>query len=187
MIAAGDDPNIKAVILVMPLLSGKGDAANFPEGSLEEAWAERKERCLSSNSRLLRYVQVWDNDEAEAAGDRGSTMIHGDVPYKFRAGAKELSEAAGTPWQNRLSLRSLYYISCCEPKDYIHRISPRPLLHLAAAVDPLAGPPEEHKKAFAAAGEPKEFVLLENHHIANYFEGFEDNVAAQIKFLGRYL
>ena len=187
MIAAGDDPNIKAVILVMPLLSGKDDAANFPEGSLESAWVERRERCLSSTPSPLKYIQVWDNDETEAAGHRGPILIHGDVPYKFRAGADKLSDAAGTARQNRLSLRSLYYISCCEPKDYIHRISPRPLLHLAATVDPLAGPPEEHKKAFARAGEPKEFVLLEDNHIANYFEGFEETVAPQIKFLEKYV
>ena len=187
MIAAADDPNIKAVVLVMPLLSGRADAANFVSGSLRTAWEERKARCLESNASPKQYIQVWDQSQEQAGGNRNSTLIHGTVPYDLLMGAKKLSDAAGTPWQNKLSLQSLYSISRCEPQDYIPRISPRPLLHIAANEDPLSGPPEAHEKAFATAGEPKEFVLLENHHIANYFENFENNVQAQLKFLKIWL
>ena len=185
MIAAGDDPNVKAVIIVMPFLSGKADAANFVPEALADAWAERKQTCLASTTPSKRYIQVWNNGQDEAKGDRGST--HGTVPYNFVTGAKMLSDAACTPWQNRLSLQSLYNILRCEPKDHLRKISPKPLLHLAALEDPLSGPPEEHKEAFAAAGEPKQFVLLEHNHIANYFEGFESKIEAQIDFLKRYL
>lgn len=187
MIAAGDDPNVKAVILVMPFTSGKADAMNFVPGSLAMAWEARKEKCLSTSKRDDAFIQPWDESEEEANGDRNSILLHGPVPYEFRTGAKELSDEAGTPWQNRLSLRSLYYISRSEPRDHIHKISPKPLLHLAAVEDVLSGPPEAQKEVFARAGEPKEFVLLEHHHIANYFEGFEANIGAQLKFLEKYL
>ena len=186
MIAAGDDPNIKVVVLVMPLLSGRADAANFIPGSLADAWAERKETCLGPSDKPRKYIQVWDNNKAEAEGQRGSTLLHGSIPYAFIEGGKKLSDAAGTPWQNRLSTQSLYYISRCEPEDFLSKISPKPLLHLAASEDPLSGPPELQKQAFENAGEPKEFVLLQNNHIANYFEGFESNVGAQISFLKKY-
>ena len=187
MIAAGDDPNIKAVILVMPLLSGAADAAKFVVGSLDKAWEERKAVCLRKSTLATQYVQPWDESENEAAADRGSVLLHGPAAYGFSAGARKLSDAAGTPWQNELSLSSLYYISRCEPKDHIHKISPKPLLHLAAIEDPLSGPPEDQREVFEKAGVPKKFVLLENNHIANYFEGFERNVEAQIAFLKEHL
>jgi hypothetical protein len=67
-------------------------------------------------------------------------------------------------------------------------MSPRPLLYLAATPDVLTGPIEGHRKVFEKAGELKEFMTLDNHHIANYFgDSFEENVTAQIRFLKRYL
>jgi hypothetical protein len=187
-IAAADDPNIKAVILVMPWLSGIRDASGFVAGHLAETWDERKEMCLNSTPKELTYTQVWDRNQVEAEGDRGSIVIHGPGPYEFSAGLRKLSDAAGTPWENRISLRSLYCISRSEPKDYIRRISPTPCLHLAASEDVLTGTLEEHKAAFETGGEPHEFVQLPTHHIGNYFDdGFEANIKAQIAFLNRYL
>ena len=187
MIAAGDDPNIKVVILVMPFMSGKADAMNFVPESLEMAWEARKEKCLSTSKQENEYIQPWDESEEEADGDRNSVLLHGPIPFEFRTGAKKLSDEAGTPWQNKLSLQSLYYISRTEPKDHIQKIGPKPLLHLAAVEDVLSGPPEAQREVFARAGEPKEFVILQHHHIANYFKGFEANIGAQLRFLDKYL
>jgi hypothetical protein len=85
-------------------------------------------------------------------------------------------------------LQSFYHISNVEPSQYVHKISPRALLYLAAVEDALTGPLEHHKKVFEKAGQPKEFVVLRNHHISNYFgESFEENVGLQIDFLKRHL
>ena len=87
-----------------------------------------------------------------------------------------------------ISLQSFYHISNIEPRDYITKISPRPLLYLAADVDPLTGPIENHKLIFDKAGEPKEFATLYPDHIATYFgEAFEKSVARQIEFLNKTL
>lgn len=89
---------------------------------------------------------------------------------------------------NELSLQSFYHISEIDPGNSIERIAPLALLYLAATEDPVTGPIEEHKKVFQRAGEPKEFVTLNDVHIANYFgKSFEANVAAQIDFLKRHL
>jgi len=59
---------------------------------------------------------------------------------------------------------------------------------LAAAEDALIGHLGNHKKVFEEARQPKEFIVLKNHHLANYFgESFEENVASQIDFLKRLL
>jgi hypothetical protein len=41
-IAASRDPNIKAVILELPLLSGRRDVTALPEELLQKAWEERR-------------------------------------------------------------------------------------------------------------------------------------------------
>jgi hypothetical protein len=54
--------------------------------------------------------------------------------------------------------------------------------------DALTGPLKSHKKVFERAGQPKEFAILKNHHLANYFgESFEENVGLQIDFLRKHL
>ena len=96
----------------------------------------------------------------------------------------ELSQVAGTPWENRISVQSLYSIGKVEPRNHIYKISPRPMLYLAVTTDMLTGSVEDHKQVFELAGQPKEFVRLHDHHIANYFnDSFERNVTAQIDFL----
>ena len=187
-IAAADDPNIKAVILMMPWLSGRRDAAGFPPGAMDEMWNERRELCRgSSTAKDLKFIQVWNKDQTEAEGERGNILIHGPMPYEFSAGLRKLSDAAGTPWENRLSLRSLYCIKRSDPKDYMRRIRV-PCLHLAASEDVLTGTLEEHKAAFETGNEPHEFVQLPTHHVGNYFDdAFEEGTKAQIAFLKKHL
>jgi alpha-beta hydrolase superfamily lysophospholipase len=189
---AGNDPRLSAVVLVMPFTSGAADAAAFPSGTLDKAWKDRaanatswteKERPLST-----AYVQLWNSSLAAAEGNSQQPFLAGPVPYNFITEARKRSSKVGTPSENLISLQSFYHISNVEPRDYITKISPRPLLYLAAEVDPLTGPIENHKHIFEKAGEPKEFVTLYPNHIATYFgEAFEASVAKQIDFLKRTL
>ncbi|KAH8901565.1 alpha/beta-hydrolase [Thozetella sp. PMI_491] len=187
MIAAGDDPYIKAVILLMPFISGSWDSTNWPAGIMERVYAER-ERLTKEPDAEPEYIQAWDSSDAEAAGERGDIIIHGEVPWGFARGGRELSDKAGTLWQNRLGLQSLYHIAKVEPRHYIDKISPRPMLYLAATIDPLSGPLEAQKAAFSNAKEPKQFVELQSDHLSNYNSPlFDVNVQAQIDFLNKVL
>lgn len=189
IIAGGSaNPHIKLVVAVMPFLSGRLDASSFPQGLLERAWAERRAIVSGAKSANdLEYVQPWDNSEEEARGERGDILLHSEGPYGFIKGAKTLSDKAGTPHENRLTLQSIHDITKVEPIDFIHKISPKPLLHLAANEDPLSGPPELQRQAFERAGEPKEFVMFDDNHLENYFRNFEQTIDAQVDFLKRQL
>jgi fermentation-respiration switch protein FrsA (DUF1100 family) len=187
MIAAGDDPNIKAVVLIMPFVSGSWDAQNFPAELTEKLWEERKEASAAGRAWKPTYVKVWDESLEEAQGPRNDILLHSPAAFEFYAGAKQRSDAAGTPWENRLRLDSLYRIAKVEPRDHIHKIAPRPLLYIAATTDPLSGPYEAQMATFERAGEPKTFVTLEDDHISNYFRNFEANITAQIEFLQKNL
>lgn len=187
MIAAGDDPYAKAVVLVMPFFSGAFDAKGFPDGMLNRTVAER-ERRIQFPATKPTYVVVWDESIEAAKDERGQTLLHGPAAFDFIDGAKKRSTAAQTPWENQMSLESYYHVAKAEPRDHIYKIAPRPMLYLAATVDPISGPIEIQEETFARTGEPKEFVRLDDDHIANYFgESFTKNVEAQIRFLKEYL
>jgi len=171
----------------MPFTSGTRDSTNWPVGIMERVYAER-ERLSKEPDTKPEYLQAWDSSDAEAEGERGDILIHGPIPWKFANGARQLSSKAGTPWENRLALQSLYHIAKVEPQDHIHKISPRPMLYLAATIDPLSGPLEAQKVVFQRAKEPKQFVQLQSDHLANYnAPEFDINVQAQIDFLKKNL
>jgi predicted acyl esterase len=158
MIASGDDPRIRVTILNMPFTSGKRDAKDFPPGGLEEALQEREEKAANPGNPQS-YIPVWDDslEQAKASGKRALSKcgrivwMHGEAPYKFISDGMKRSKDAGTPWENKITLQSLYYISRVEPEDHIHKIAPRSFLYLAASSDVLTGPPENHKRVFARA------------------------------------
>ena len=184
MIAAGDDPNIKGVVLVMPFISGRIDAGGYSDGAIAKAWEERK-AYVQSQGEPVRLLQVWDESEEQAEGPRGDILLHGPTPYSFIVGAREMSDTKGTPWENRISLESLYCIAKAEPGGNIGRTAPRRMLYLAASEDPLSGPFEEQKKVYESAGmQGKEFVRLEGEHVMHYFgEKFEGQIQKQVEWL----
>ncbi len=188
MIAAGDDPRVTVVILNMPFTSGALDAAAFPKGILEGAWRDREATVASANPPTT-YVKLWPHSLANALGQDGEqTFLTGEDAWNFISGGLKRSEAAGTPWENKMSLQSFYHIAKAEPRDFISRIAPRPLLYLAAEQDPLSGPLEVHKEVFGKTGENAEFVVVKPHHLATYFgDAFKASVAVQLEFLKRKL
>ena len=186
MIASGDDPRVKAVVCNMPFTSGALDAAAFPAGILERAWRDR-EAVVGSASPAVAYVKPWPLSLANANGDEGErTFLTSEQAWTFFTGSKARSDAAGTPWENNLTLQSFFFIARSEPKDFIGRIAPRHFLYLAAEQDPLTGPLEMHRKLFERAGANAEFAVLKPDHLATYFgDAFEASVAVQIGFLKR--
>ena len=191
MIAAGDDPRIKVTILNMPFTSGKRDAMDFPPEGLEEALQEREDQTATLG-KPQSYIPVWDDslEQAKASGKRALSKggrvvwLHGEEPYKFISGGVKRSRDAGTTWENKITLQSLYYINKVEPEDHIHKIAPRSFLYLAASSDILTGPLENHKRVFARASNPNAvFVSLDDDHIGNYFRNFQQSIQAQIEYL----
>lgn len=185
-IAASKNRNIKAVILDMPLLSGKRDAAAWPEGLLQKALDERS--AIDADPKTERsFVKVWDDSPEDAAGPRHQTLIHGDQPYGFIRGAVERSNMAGRPWSNEMRLLSLIDLEGVEPWEYMAKISPTPMLLVAAAVDPFSGPIEAMREAFASAKEPKTLIELPKSHLENYFSGFDEHLTEQVEWARKIL
>lgn len=178
MIAAADDPNIKAVVLVMPFISGAIDRTWYPPDLLDQAWKERIGR-----PNMPRNVQPWNQDERESKGARRNVLFHGQAAFNFYEGARKLSGWAGTRFDNCLTLQSLYLCSRVEPQDFLYRIK-CPVLHLAAQEDSLPGPMAAQEAAFQRiTASVKEFVRLPGDYLSNYSTDSGLNIEAPLKFL----
>jgi hypothetical protein len=119
------------------------------------------------------------------AGQR--TFFAGEAAWEFISGAVERSGAAGTPWEDKITLQTFYYLARTTPGDFIARVR-QPALHLAAAVDPLSGSLELQREVRGRAGKDAEFAGLEPGHISTYFgKPFEESIATQLDFLDRKL
>ena len=178
IVAAALDPRVKAAVIVMPFTSGTNDAQFFP---MDKVRADRA-------TQKAEYIPIWPATIEQAQEKLPTTLLSGLDAWDFIVAARQKSIERGRPMPNELSLQSFYHISRINPRQYIHLIAPRPLLYIAAKVDKLTGPLGMHKEVFALAGEPKEFVELNNHHLATYFgQTFEENAGKQVDFLKKYL
>ena len=184
MISVADDPRPAAVILNMPFISGAMDARGFPDGLLAAAWRER-EAATRAGSWQPSYVRVWPDSPENARGTGEQPLLRGEQPYAFITGGLARSEAAGTPWQNKITLQSFYHLARAEPRDLARKIKQR-ALYIAAVEDPLTATVEDHRAVFETMGPNATFAVVEPDHLATYFgEPFERSVAVQLEFLRR--
>lgn len=204
MIAFADDPRIKTAVFNMPFTSGRLDAATFPLGALDEARRDRQNHVLLPNHSRT-YIPVWDGSPVQAAaagvaarfpaaaGERQgrSPWLHGEGMYKFISGGIARSTAAGTPWENKLTLQSLYHIARVEPEDWLAKLATqthrRSFLYLAAKSDVLTGPTKNHRRVFERSGSglggPGKFIVTGKDHPDNYFDNWAESVKIQLDFL----
>jgi uncharacterized protein len=190
MIAAADDPYIKAVILMLPFASGRADAAGFyPPGVLERAWKEREGRARSgTGSAKLEKIPAWDSSEEQANGERGDVVLHGPALYGFIAKGNKWVKEAGIPFSGNVTLRSVYLCARVEPMDYISKIAPKAVLYFADPEGRVGAPFEVAKKAFEMAGEPKELVLTHDLTPDERVDGWmERQMDLQVNFLKKHM
>jgi uncharacterized protein len=194
IIAAADDPRVRAAIFHMPFTSGRRDTKSMPDGYLAEAYEERDARARNASNPQL-YIPVWDDSVEQARESEGKNpagripWLHGERLYEFITGGVDRSKQAGTPWENSLTLQSLYHISRVEPEDWISKIeAPRSFLYIAAATDILTGELSNHKRVFARSQNPHAvFVQTGQSHADNYFGNWKACVDEQVQYLKQHL
>ncbi|AKU09820.1 alpha/beta hydrolase [Haloferax gibbonsii] len=89
----------------------------------------------------------------------------------------ETKEERAPNWENQVTLKTVEMLSEYSPIDYIHRISPTPMLMIIAEGDHLAVA-DKAFEAYEEALEPKKLVTLDGGHFGAYVEEFETSSGA---------
>ncbi|KXG53323.1 uncharacterized protein PGRI_003730 [Penicillium griseofulvum] len=176
ILAAAFDQRIAAVIVQVPFVSGEA-ISPFLQTYFPAMYADRK--SIKSGHPPAMTKVIPETAESAERGDSGALMGKPDVaPY-----LKELARRE-QPWELEVTLQSVFNISTFEPRAFIHRISPTPLLMVIAEKDATV-PTSSQLEAFASAREPKKLAVISNsEHFDLYFGNeFEENMAAQLDFL----
>ena len=179
------DKRARAVIGVGPFFSGEVDQLRFPPGALEEAWQERAAR-IANPALTPKYVPIFAESMDAAVQSPQASIIGSPQGFFLYSIFKPLSDAAGTPWDNRLTLESLYWQSKWEPTAAVHRISPRPLFWIATDA-PLLPNYQAQVRVFERAFEPKRFHGFGSLEESAAGEAFERNLRDQVAFLREWV
>lgn len=186
------DTRVKAVVAMVPFISGKADAQNFPSGYLAAALEERAARTVnpSERSRSPKYVPTFEGPVAEKGEftvTDETAVIGGSAAKDFHDKCFQRSQSSGTPWPNAISLQTLWHMSKWEPTVWLQQVSPKPFLYVVAEYDKFI-PVARQKAAFDKIGEPKQWISLNSEHLETYMDStFEENVVKQVEWLKEWL
>lgn len=181
--AGAFDKRAKAVLGISPFFSGEVDKLRFPPGALEAAWKERAE-LIANPKKDPVYMPIFAESAEQAEISPQASIIGSTQGLMLWNMGKPVSDAAGTPWENKLTLQSLYWQSKFEPMAVVHQISPRPLFWVATDA-PLLPHYQSQVQAYQKAAEPKEFHAFKSLEESAFGPAFEDNLKAQVDFLRR--
>ena len=104
---------------------------------------------------------------AAKANPKG-TVIGVPQAVGFHEGTKALSDAAGTPWDNKVTVQTLYYQRRWEPTVYLPQIS-IPVLYVTAKYDEFT-PHDHHMAAYEKITGPKELMILDSENLATFMD-----------------
>lgn len=183
--AGAYDKRAKAVMGISPFFSGEVDMLRFPPGAYQDAWEERVAR-IGNPSLEQKYVPIFAESMERAEKSPQASIIGNPQGFFLRSIFKPLSDAAGTPWENKLTLESLYWQSKFEPTTSIHLISPRPLYWVATDA-PLLPNYQDQVRAFQKAFEPKQFHGFRSLEESAAGPAYEKNLEEQAEFLKKWV
>lgn len=155
LVVAALDRRVKCVVSQVPLVAGEETLRSWVG---ESAWARVQERFVADR-------------DGRGRGEAPATTR----PARTGSQTWDWVEATGAAaiYPNEITLRSLELLAGYEPRDYVARIAPTPLLMVLATQDtqtPYAG----QLAAFDRAGEPKRLFQVDCGHYDVYTKRFDE-------------
>ena len=165
LVVGAIDRRVKAVVSQVPLVSGSANIgelvrADFRAGFRDMFDADRAARFAGDPPAMVPVVA--EDPLAPSALPTPDSWSWFSQTGKTRAPS----------WRNEVTLRTVEMLGEYEPRTYIGRISPTPLLMIVAREDHLT-PAHLAIEAYSHALEPKNLVILPGGHFDAYVDGFE--------------
>lgn len=165
LVVGAIDRRVKAVVGQVPMVSGSANIgelvrADFRAGFREMFDADRAARFAGDPPAMVPVV-----DEDPLAP---SALPTPDSWTWFT----ETGKTRAPSWRNEVTLRTVEMLGEYEPRTYLPRISPTPLLMVVAREDHLT-PAHLAIDAYESAREPKKLVIIPGGHFDAYTVGIE--------------
>ncbi|MEO1199668.1 MAG: alpha/beta hydrolase [Pseudomonadota bacterium] len=161
LVVAAIDRRVKCVVSQVPLTYGFETARRLIRGDM---WAGL--RGMFDADRAARLSGAAPGTMKVTAPEGEPCALPTADTYEFFT---SFTAGRETTWRNEVTLHSIELFTEYEPADYIARISPTPLLLVAAKGDHLT-PFDMTARAYDAALEPKQFLALPGGHFEAYVD-----------------
>jgi fermentation-respiration switch protein FrsA (DUF1100 family) len=178
MVVGALDRRVRCVVSQVPAISGyqaslrRVPASQVP--ALLAAFVADREQRFRGGPPAMRPILPREPG--------GPAVFSGEDAIAFFRTAAERAPS----WGDQITLRSVEMAREYEPAVYIARVSPTPLLVIAATDDTLTGT-DLTLEAYERALEPKQLVLIPGGHFVPYVEAFATSSAAARDWFLRHL
>lgn len=160
LVVAAIDRRVKCVVAQVPLVGGLESARRLTRG---DQWSSL--RAVFDADRMARLRGEAPARIAVTAPDGQPSALSTADSYEFFV--DYMKTHSDTTWKNDITLHSVELSSEYEPGIYIPRISPTPLMMVAALGDHLT-PYDMTAAAYETALEPKKLLALPCMHFDAY-------------------
>lgn len=174
LIVAALDRRVRAVVSQVPYISAHDTTvrAMTPEVQLDYQRMFVNDRAAMAAGAESKTVTVCEDDPRKPA-DATTRMS-----FRYFSHYVTTRKLA---WPNRLTVRSLDLRQEYEAMPWMPRISPTPLLMVVASDDRIT-PADIARRAFEAAQQPKELLVIPGDHYLPYIEHFAASSGAARDF-----
>lgn len=179
LVVAALDRRVRAVVSQVPYISAHETSARAmtPEARRDYRLMLDENRAAMAAGMPSRIVTVCEDDPGKPVD---ATTRMSFRYFNHHATTRKLA------WPNRLTVHSLDLRQEYEAMPWMPRIAPTPLLMILAAEDRIT-PTDIALRAFDAAAQPKELLLIPGDHYLPYIENFADSSRAARDFFLKHL
>ncbi|KAF7725050.1 hypothetical protein EC973_000457 [Apophysomyces ossiformis] len=178
LVLAATDQRVKCVVSQIPTISGYEQfLRRIPaiewKGFMERLDEDERNELVSGKPAYQAIVSL---DPAVPASYRGKSaydfyLRHNDDPAY---------------WKNEVTVRSARKALMYEPRPWVPRIGPTPLLMIVASKDSLTLTDTE-LEAYERAHEPKKLVIVEGDHFDPYVKRFDKTSSSAVEWFRNYI
>ena len=174
------DRRVKCVVSQVPFMVGHKNLQQFLPVTQVEGFhamldADRARRVLGEPSEYMKMCSKDPNEPHLFPGEETYNYIH-----QFVERIPDLT------WENRVTLRSIEYMTEYDVSNFMERISPTPLLMIISNCDTTT-PSDIALECYHRVPGPKELMVIDANHYAAYTDAFEETSQAAAAWFNKHL